>query len=220
MSTGWPPDQAAQPRSDDADWQPPGQPSPARPGGQPPASADPEPSRGRGRSGRRDKSGRDKSGRDKSGRDKKAAGGEDEDYEWIQSITGGRGGFGPADPPITPAAPPRHAPPPAGPVSSGGPAPAGSAPADSAYPGSPSAAGPPPAVSRPSRPAHGLLGRRAPDTPDPAQRPPAARDAAPPVSRFPPDIADPAPPAPRQGRRARHADARAERSAADYAAPD
>ena len=194
MSTGWPQDQAAPPGSDDeGSWPPEGgggaanpsaRRSADRPGTQPPGDqSHGEPaSRGRsaGKPSRRDRRGQ------AEGRDRDAAGGGDEDYEWIQFLTGGR-----ASAPDS-AAPPqrstRAAPPPA---------PRGAAP----YGGPAGTSDAPAGESRPSRPAHGLLGRRpsgaAPEYDQPYRSPADPRDAQP-ISRFTPDTS--APPEPRADR--------------------
>src|ERR1700735_5111100 len=102
MSTGWPHDQVAPPGPDDEDsWPPAGGGRAAsaerpaadqQPGDEPPGD---QPSRGRsaGKPSRRERRGQ-ADGRDRGARDG------DEDYEWIQFLTGGRPSApDPADPP-------------------------------------------------------------------------------------------------------------------------
>ena len=168
MSTGRPHDQVAPPSPDDADSRVP---------------ADSPRGRSAGKPSRRDRRGQ------ADARDRGAAGG-DEDYEWIQFLSGGRTGA--PDPAEAPQRPARAAASP--------PAPRGGA--ASPQPASPPSlspqAGGTPGQSRPGLPAHGLLGRRSPaaaaEPGAPSRDPSGPRDTAP-IARFTPDTGGPAGPA-------------------------
>jgi hypothetical protein len=176
MSTGWPHDQVAPPGPDDENSRPPAGPGAPRPEDRAAADELPNDQPPRGRSAGKP-SRRERRGQADARARRTAGGGDDDDYEWIQSLTGGRSGA--PDPGDRPRPGPAAAPPPTAPRG-------GAAVADGPRP-----AGAPPGESRAARPEHGLLGRRSPGTAaDPGQSSrnvPGPRGAAP-IARFTPDI--------------------------------